>query len=279
MRQFPFLKYFMIAVILVSFISFSVSGNENKVITIAAYVFPPYSIFDDQEKLAGADTDITRVVLSRLGYKVKFEIFPFNRALVEMKMGTFMAMLPCVNAKERREYMEFSSVPTTTLERTFYKLKSNPVTWRKYEDIHGKTVGAADYSYDGGFWEAGKAGIINIDVNKKTEADVISYYKLINGRVDLVIADKNLHAYLIEKYKPDFDKIVEVPYRSVGRKVPFSFAISKAYWAGKRHEGIRFLDAYTRELKKYIAEGERNKIFEKYNMYPEMDMKHRLIVD
>ena len=247
-----------------------------KTITLAAYTFPPYSSGNTPETVSGADTEITLAVLKRMGYKAEFTVRPFPRALKEMKAGRLAGILPCVDSPARREFIYFSSIPTAALDRRFYKLKSRDIKWNTLEDLKGMKIGAGDYSYGGGFWEAGKSGLFKIDVVKNKAPDLTNFKKLVAGRIDLLIVDLSVGGNIIAEHAPQFNNVDVAPYQSVGKVVPFSFGLSKKYWEGREAEAKAFLKEYEATLLKFIEEGGRNRVFAKYNMKPDIDSNNRL---
>lgn len=272
-----FLKFFWGVCVFILTVSGTLYAQNT--IKLAAYTFPPFNFGDSPNTVSGADAEITIAVLNKMGVEVKFAVRPFNRALREMKDGKIAGILPCVNSAARREFIYFSTIPTAALDRRFYKIKSSNIEWNKYEDLKGLVVGASDYSYPQEFWDAENKGIYSIHVIKSNTPDLINFRKLVHKRIDLLIVDISVGGNIIASNSPQFDNVVVVPHKSIGKIVPFSFGLSKKYWAGKKNEAMRFLKLYEKSLLEFIKDGSRNRIFEKYNMKPNLDAQKRLIIN
>jgi len=79
------------------------SNKSMKKLIIPSYVWPPFNILEDNGEWSGADVDITRDILSRMGYKAVFIKVPFKRILIEMRGGKYLGMVPCVEGGGREE--------------------------------------------------------------------------------------------------------------------------------------------------------------------------------
>lgn len=85
--------------LLVSFLTF---GQETMVIAIDEW--PPFIIFEG-DKIIGLDIDLWNEISKRLGVKVKFERYPWARALKKMEDGAVDAMGGLAKTLEREDLL------------------------------------------------------------------------------------------------------------------------------------------------------------------------------
>jgi ABC-type amino acid transport substrate-binding protein len=161
-------SYFILALpllfALVLVLNQTVSADETiplKKLIVPAYVWPPFNILNDNGEWSGADIDITKHILKRMGYDAIFVQRPFKRILKEMREGKHLAMVPCVEGGGREDYMLFSD-PVSTIYSVLWKQKNDAECWSTYDDLIGKTIGASPYHYGAGFFEAAKMGKFNV---------------------------------------------------------------------------------------------------------------------
>lgn len=256
------------------------SGWAQQTIELAAYAFPPYSFKAADGTYTGADIEITEAVFRRLGYRIQWLDLPFNRALRGIDKGIYAGIAPCVASEDRKQFTIFSSIPTAALERVFFKRNDRNISWRSYEDLRGLIVGACDYSYPQHFWNAGKKGIFTIQMVKSSQPDLSNFRKLVLGRIDLHIIDRAVGLRIIAENAPRFDMIAPAPEISVDKTpVPFSFGLSKKYWASKGNQGVDLLRAYEKELDRFIKAGLRNEVFARYDITYTLDGDNYIILE
>jgi len=256
------------------------TGRAQQVIELAAYTFPPYSFKAADGTYTGADIEITESVFRRLGYRIRWVDLPFNRALRGIEKGIYAGIAPCVASEDRKAYTSFSSIPTAALDRVFFKRKDRNISWRTYEDLRGLTVGACDYSYPQHFWDAGKQGIFAISMVKSAKPDLSNFKKLALGRIDVHIIDRAVGLRIIQDNTPRFDMLEIAPETSVDKTpVPFSFGLSKKYWAAKGTQGGDLLKAYEMELDAFVKAGLRNAIFARYRIAYRFDADNHIILE
>ena len=247
------------------------SGSKTPVekLIIPSYVWPPFNILEDTGEWSGADVDITRDILSRMGYDAVFVQVPFKRILKEMRGGKYLGMVPCVEGGGREEYMLFSN-PVASIYSVLWKKKSDKTCWTTYEDLKGRTIGASPYHYGAGFFEAAKAGKFTVNIISDESPELIHFKKLKANRVDMFICELSVGLYIQKTNSPEFDAI-DYCGRGVGPTRPFSFAVSRKYFEGQEMEMNAFINRFNQELRLYTLEGKRKKVFKKYNMAVKLD--------
>ena len=248
---------------------------KSKPLIMPAMTYPPFTMQDKSGKWIGADNEIIEIVLQRLGYQTQWLEMPFSRALEEMKSGKYPAMTACVEGGGREEYILFSN-PVSSIYSVLWKKKSDPFSWTSYDDLKGRLIGASQYHYGAGFFEAAEAGKFELDMVAARKPEVIHFRKLLQGKIDLFICELSLGSHLKQKYKPEFDEVVFCP-TGVGPARPFSFAVSKKYFEGHEEQMHTFVSAFNKELRTISKEGLREDIFIKYHMIIQTDKEGRVI--
>lgn len=242
---------------------------QNSTLVMPAFTYPPFTMQNQAGKWIGADNEIIENVLLRMGYQVQWIEMPFARALEEMKSGKYPAMTACVEGDDREEYILFSE-PVSSIYSVLWKMQSNPFCWQTYDDLQGLLIGASNYHYGAGFFEAAKEGKFALDMVANKKPEIIHFRKLREGKIDMFICELSLGSYLKQRFKPEFNDVVPCQ-TGVGPPRPFSFAISRKYFDGREEQMQKFVTAFNNELLDFSMEGHRQTIFEKYQMSIALD--------
>lgn len=254
------------------------SPDQNKSLkklTVPAYVWPPFNILGDDGNWSGADIEITRDVLTQMGYNPVFVNVPFKRILREMSSGKYLCMVPCVEGGGREEYMLFSD-PVSTIFSVLWKRKEDKRCWSTYDDLRGRTIGASPYHYGAGFFEAAEAGKFKVQIVSHKSPELIHFKKLESKRIDMFICELSVGLYIQDKHSPAFDNM-DYCEKGIGPTRPFSFAVSRKYFEGNEKEMNAFISEFNDVLRKYCQEGKRKQVFEKYSMRIELDSSGRVV--
>ena len=269
------LMILMCAVILTDKKTYADPERPLKKLIVPAYVWPPFNILKEDGTWAGADVDITRDILKKMGYEAVFTKIPFKRILKEMKSGKYLCMVPCVEGGGREEYLLFSD-PVSTIFSVLWKRQENRTCWSTYDDLKNKTISASPYHYGAGFFEAAEAGKFNIQIVPHESPELIHFKKLKARRVDMFICELSVGLYIKSHFAPEFDNI-DFCEKGIGPTRPFSFAVSRKYFEGREKEMTAFIEMFNQALQRYSLDGKRKKVFEKYNMLIELDHKGKVI--
>lgn len=244
---------------------------------ILAYQWPPFNFKQKNNEYSGADTEIVRKVLGRMGYQVEFIDMPFKRILNELKQGNYPAMLPCVIGGGREEYLLFS-IPVSSIYSVLWKKAEDKFTWDSYDQLRGRKIGASYYHYGAGFLEAGENGMFELDMVAADSPELIHFNKLIDGKIDMFICELSVGLYIRHKHKPKFDS-VDYCEKGVGPTRFFSFPISKKYFAKNGYDQAAFITLFNRELEQFAKEGSREKIFDYYQMSVALDENGMVVLE
>jgi polar amino acid transport system substrate-binding protein len=181
-----------IAVALVVFCTASLAAERT--LNIVATEFPPYYGKDLENN--GFFTEIVREAFKRSGYDVEIKFLPWKRAMQGTVSGRYDGLYSVWRRPEREEWSVFSDdLPANELG--FYKRKSDKISFDSLDDLKSYTIGLVrGYAVPPGFDEAGLKTFLG-------DNDEMNLRKLYRGRVDLVLIDRIMAQYIIDKKLPE----------------------------------------------------------------------------
>ncbi len=231
------------------FLCFPSHAQQERPLIFATLHYPPYSIVGPSGSIAGFDTDVIRVVFSRLGYRVKFKAYPWNRALQTTLNATTTGVFSC---SQRNEYL-MSDVLSVTTHAFYVKLDFNfdiysikrPADLLKYPQL--SIGGVAGYSQ---LQDLEKLGL-KYDPSPDDET---IFKKLSTKRIDILLNTKEFGDYYLRRTQQR-GKYISIPLK----KEAFFLCFSKK-WPGIKQIRKRF----NAELARMKADGTYDAIHERY---------------
>lgn len=232
--------------LLVSLLTF---GQETLV--IATDEWPPFRIFEG-DKIVGLDIDLWNEISRRLGVKIKFERYPWARALKKMEDGEVDAMGGLAKTLEREAFIKYSSIPYYTCTTRFYLQKGKGSSLSTYENLYNfNSIGVVIGSF---YYEP-----FNSDkkIKKNSVATEEQLLKLLESkRIDAIIGTECQVDYELKKMNLSnkFDKSTYKP----DNKVELFLGMSKkSKYAYK-------VDEINKILLDLIKEGKINEFAKRY---------------
>lgn len=232
--------------LLVSLLTF---GQETLIIAIDEW--PPFRIFEG-DKIIGLDIYLWTEISKRLGVKVKFERYPWARALKKMEDGEVDAMGGLAKTIEREAFIKYSSAPYYTCTTRFYLQKGKGNSLSTYENLYKfNSIGVVIGSF---YYEP-----FNSDkkIKKNPVATEEQLLKLLESkRIDVIIGTECQVDYELKKMNLSnkFDKSTYKP----DNKVELFLGISKkSKYANK-------VDEINKILLELIKEGKINEFAKRY---------------
>jgi len=237
---------------------------EDKTLVIATAPFAPFRIVTTGQ-VTGCDADIVREVLMRIGYIVAFRVMPFKRAWHETQHGKISGFVSLTKNPEREKFVYYTD-QLSTVKDVFFKRKSDNITWKNFEDLKEYVVGESGYNYAQEFKDALRQQIFEkIQTIKSENPELLHLRKLKAGRIDLFISEISVGQYLIKSNEPYFDTIDYIN-KPIGQVRPFFATFSKK-WPGAKE----LVEEFNLELKKFVAEGKRKVVFERYGIVTDLE--------
>ncbi|UXR63718.1 transporter substrate-binding domain-containing protein [Bdellovibrio bacteriovorus] len=118
----------------------SVWAESGKMVSVAFTRGRPPYVFTEKGQLRGIEIDLTREVLTRLGYKLKAEALSPYRIEAEAKHGKNFDVV--IGAPFSSDGARFYSKPLVKFENVAVVLKSKKIQLKSVKDMNGLRVGA-----------------------------------------------------------------------------------------------------------------------------------------
>ena len=166
----------------------------DKTVSIALGEWPPFI----GAKLPGFGT-ISRIVTSSFkaqGYQVSIGFFPWKRSFELTRIGDWDATAVWVRNPERERAFVYSDAVMVATQVLFYR-KDIPFDWKTLDDLERYIIGGSTGYYHGEIIDQGeKAGVFTLE---RIPDEAANFKKLLIGRVDLVVANKDVGYYLMNQ--------------------------------------------------------------------------------
>jgi len=224
--------------------------NANDTIRISNGEWPPY-LSKDLKKY-GVTSHIVQEAFALENINVKYEWFPWKRALHMAEVGEINASIAWSKTKEREKNFLFSDVIIEG-NVVFFHLKSQKFDWSTFKDLKNLRIGnIIGYKYENKIQE-----IINI---KDTDIfEVIDEKKLfqmlLKGRFHAVIINLDVGYGILNKYFTK-DEINSITFH----QKPFHDEKLRLLFSKKMNENAELLRQFNKGLKRLKNSG----VFEKY---------------
>lgn len=225
---------------------------DEKTVTLVADPWQPYYGEDLPNK--GFVAELITEAYKRSGYKTKYFFLPWARAINDVKAGKYDGVPTAWYNEERTKIYTYSD-PYIEGPIVLFTKKEKNISWKTLEDLKPYRIGVVrGYSYSPEFTAA--------DYLNKDESSTIhnNINKLILGRVDLIVMDKYVGLYNINKDFPEHRdnlKIIDKP-----------LTVNKLYMMfSQTVPGIKKkTDAFNKGLADIKKDGTLDKILVKHGM-------------
>lgn len=203
----------------------------------------------------GYVTEITRTALERVGYFMQIDFVPWKRALHDAQNGYYNGVLGLYYSDERAEWMAYSE-SIAAVQLVFFEKKGRNILWEKLYDLKSFTIGTEQgFVYTDEFDNADylkKESVRNAELNLK---------KLLENRVDLVAASRNVFMHWINTKFPDKLEQIEV--------VPKQLSENKIYNGFPKNDPLyeTYVKDFDRGLQAIKADGTFDEIMKKHGLH------------
>ncbi len=234
----------IIIILLAVLLQISAPKASEKPLSIAVNAGPPWAFYDEELGVIGIDVDIISRVVERLGYKSEFHLLVYNRLIEDFRNGKFDIASPAAfSAREGA-----LTVPYLPFEDVAVSLQSKNLSIEQLDDLAGKSVVA----YQSARHVLGTAftAVLTDDHYLEIADREVQLRLLANERADVVIGERRILTYIMNKYYPD--KALRI--HQVFEATP--------YGAIARNTELR--DKFNAELEKMRESGELTRILNKW---------------
>ena len=227
-----------------------VTGNaDSEVFDVVCDPWPPYQVEDESKNISGISAAIVNRVLEKLGVHVNsFKVYPWKRALYELKTGNAHALFSANMTQERKEYAYYPEESLFHSPWVIWGRKNSAVTYNGFQDLSGKVVGVVQgYSYTPEFWNF---------IQKHSRIEEVTYddqmFRMLQlGRVDFVVAELRNGYHIVSQLGLDnIVPFVHLPIKIDGLYIIFN----------KRKVPESFVKKFSDELRKYKSSLEYHRL-------------------
>lgn len=159
------------------------------VLQVVSDDWPPYVIVDGH--LQGVDVEVTKWVLSQMGYEVRMHFVPWKRAVQMTKNGEADALLDVGYNEERENYFYYPDEPINFSATTLFCRRCDRTLPARLSTMRGKRIVInRGYSYAGDFDESPHVTLVKVD-------EFAQGMKLVSlGRADFYVVNRLVGAYI-----------------------------------------------------------------------------------
>lgn len=219
------------------------------VLTVGSDVaFPPFEFEDEKtQEIVGFDVDLIKEIGKRIGLQVKIQPAAFDTIIQALNARKFDCVVSAMTiTDERKKQVDFSD-PYIDSNQSLAVKSGSPI--KSVEDLKGKVVGV----------QRGTTGELKaqeikekygIKEVKSYDDTLMAFEDLKAGRIDAVINDYPVTAYLVKK-DPSFKIVTEIP---TGEK----------YGIAVRKDSKALLKAINKALADMKKDGTYEKIYNKW---------------
>ncbi|WP_460530795.1 substrate-binding periplasmic protein [Chitinimonas naiadis] len=174
------------------------SYAADKALVLGIGEWPPY--FSAALKENGVFAHIVTMAFAREGLSVRYDFYPWKRALLLAEHGKIDGSPGWVMTDERAQTLLFSDPVILSREVLFFR-KEKPVEFNTLADLKGKVIGITlGYSYGDAFDKTVADGSLSTESASNDETNL---RKLLAGRLDAVALNRGVGYHLLaSKFSP-----------------------------------------------------------------------------
>lgn len=249
--EMPKLNLTLIPLLLLLLATFTVRAESLRMV---ADQWPPY--VDESLPGRGLAIDLVATVFSRAGYNTRLTVDAWSRALEGSRIGVYDVVANIWYTEERARELDYSD-PYLVNDIRLIKKKESDIQFNRLDDLKGRLIGVVkDYAYPKDFAASDK--LIKISNN----AILPALNELVRGQYDLVVGDKNVIDFTLQKFLPNESKNLEFLSKSLGQSKLY-VAVSKA---NPRHKQI--VADFNRALRAMKKDGSYQQILDAHQVQP-----------
>jgi polar amino acid transport system substrate-binding protein len=230
----------LIASIILLFSSLSFSAD--KIVRLTSLDWPPYSGKNLTQQ--GASVAVAKAAFKAMGYELQVSFFPWSRAVALAKDGksNFSGYFPEYYSDDTaKDFIYSNAMGSGPLG--FAERKDNSIIWTNLDDLKPYKIGVVqDYINTTEFDSMVASKALK---TSSTTSDTKNLLKMINGRLDLAVVDRNVMNYLFKTDEWLAQKSDNAQFNSTLLEDKKLFICFK-----KNGKGAELADIYNEGLKK-----------------------------
>ncbi len=222
-----------------------------EVLQLATGELAPYATQSRPDQ--GIALNIVRAAFRAEGVEIEYTFLPWGRAQEQARSGKWDGTAHWGHKPERERDFLLSDNIITEQWLLLYRAGA-PFDWARWEDLGGRTIAAIrTYTYTPEFHALAAAGKLKIDW---TPDDLAALRKLVAGRVDLMVLDRNVACFLLDtQFTPAEAALVRAHPRLITENFTTHLMLPKT-----RPDSAARLALFNRGLAKLRASGEYGKL-------------------
>ncbi|MFD2207055.1 transporter substrate-binding domain-containing protein [Kiloniella antarctica] len=221
-------------------------------ITLSGDEWSPYLV--EKPEVGGVVYDIVNTAFLREGHQVKWEFYPWARALFLARTGKVTGLADAWFSEERKKDFLFSD-PFLINRLSFLKRRDEEITWDTYEDLTPYTIAQVNHAVVSAEFE-------KADYLKKHKVPTVTtaLKLLLSGRVDLFGDDEINIMETMKKDLPEGLEMVDFVAKPI--------VTNKLYFISSRSrpDHIDVINIFNAGLAKLMTDGTYQKILDKHQM-------------
>ena len=226
------------------------AGSDREVLTVGTNAeFPPFEYIGDDGEPDGFDIALIKAIADKMDMDVEISNMEFGSLVGAVGTKIDVAIAGMTVDEERKQSVDFSD---TYYEAVQYVLVPAGSTIATADDLKNKTIGV-QMGTTGMFAAEDIAAVAPDTVIKNYNKGVDAVNDLVNGRVDLVIIDKNPAQVFASEYE---GKVVALDGAA--------FAFEPEYYAIALPKGSDMVEKVNEALAELKADGTFDKLVEQY---------------
>ncbi len=151
--------------------------------------FAPYNYYAENGTFSGIDVEIMQAAAARIGVTLKFQPAPWARVMVQLEQNEIDFAFQLKPTSDRFEAFHMVG-PFRKGSTVFATLAGSEIEFTSLYSLKPYVIGTVrGYVYPGKFADA------TYLVKEETEGSKLNLLKLLNGRVNLIVADKHSIAF------------------------------------------------------------------------------------
>lgn len=222
------------------------AGSDREVLVVGTNAeFPPFEYIGDDGEPDGFDIALIKAIADKMDMDVEISNMEFGSLVGAVGTKIDLAIAGMTVDEERKQSVDFSD---TYYEAVQYVIVPAGSAIATADDLKGKTIGV-QMGTTGMFIAEEIEGATVKNYNKGVDA----VNDLVNGRVDLVIIDKNPAQVFASEYE---GKVVALDGAA--------FEFAPEYYAIALPKGSDMVEKVNKALAELIADGTFDKLVEQY---------------
>ncbi|MDQ5909854.1 MAG: polar amino acid transport system substrate-binding protein [Pseudomonadota bacterium] len=185
--------------------------------------WPPYTYESEGTATKGLSFELMAEIFHRLQIPYELKLYPQQRCIEQMKSGERDAITLISKNPDREEFLEYTVPIVQSFGLIYYSAsRPQPIQWETFADLQSYKIGVvAGHNYGKAFNKAREQYQFRVESVIKIEQN---FEKLLNGRIDIMLANQDEVSAMIKKNPHYQDKIraADKPYIDYAYHIGFS---------------------------------------------------------